>query len=804
MFSRFLTDARQAWRGARRQPLTLSFIILTVALITGAGSAVFAVANAALIRPLPFPAGESLARIHLFPPGVSDFSQANPLHPLDFVRLQQRLTLADGPGGITPVERSLGDEGDPASVSAAQASAALFEVLGVAPALGRTFTVEEDRDNAPVAVISDTLWRSRFGADAGVIGRMVRIDRVSHEIIGVMPPGFEPAYVPSDLWTPLGIHDGRLDRPNATFIVNVVRLRPGTSLRQLEAEVRSILAAVAEESPVTMHGWTGGVRSLREAVFGTQTTPVLLLVGGVIVLAAIGIANLMNLTLARMLGRGSELRLRFALGARRRDLLRAAATEATVVAIAGGAIGLLLAALVTPVLIDLDPVGIVARQAVTVDWRVFASTLTLSLVVTLASSLLPIARLASGRRSLAVTADRTASHGPSLWWRAALITGQTALALVLLSSSLLLLQGFDRTAGTDPGFDPRHVLGAQLRLPEAVYASPAVRTTLLDGVLESIRSVPGIVSAASTMNLFQPGFQYVTLVHTDDPPVPDAVPHTVQFRRVSDGYFETMRIPLLRGRDFTAADREGTEPVAIVSRLFANQYYAGADPVGRRVVRGAATSPPTTIVGLVSDVSDVGYGQAPGATIYLPYRQTSLRTTPISLVVRTESDPRRRVDAIARAVRAVDPAQPLSRVTTLEDFLRDSLGAQRFRATLIGAFAALGLLLSAVGIYGMTARSVIERRREVGIRLALGGAPRAIWWTVARRSLSALVLGAAAGAALTIASTRVLTSYFAELADVPASAGWPAAILLALAGAAAALIPARRATRVDAVETLRG
>jgi putative ABC transport system permease protein len=797
-------DFRIALRAARRRPGPFLVAAATVAVVAGAGGAVFAVANAALLRPLPFARADRLARIYLLPPGVTDrVFGANPLHPLDFVRLRQRLTLAEGPEGLWGRERAIGGQTGPESVAAAGVSAGLFPLLGVGPALGRTFTDEEDRAGAPVVVLSDGLWRRRFGADPAVIGRAIDIDRVRHEVIGVMPRGFEPVYLRSELWTPLGIHEGNLPLPAATYIQNVIRLHDGVDLAAAEAEVRAILADVSGESPITLRDWQVGVWSLREAQFGPQTGALLLLMVAVGALALMAAVNLAHLAIARALGRRTETAVRLALGARRRDLWRADAIDAMLTAAVGGAAGLALAAWLLPALLSLDPSGVVRPDDVAIDWRVVVGAIGLALVVTLSVATAPGAWDARRPATALGGAGRAAGSRPARRARARLVGLEAALAVVLLSAALSVFRAFEATAHQDPGFDPRAVYGAQLRLAEAAYATPEARVALLDTVLAQVRAVPGVAGAATSMNLLVPGSAYVTLVYTSDPVAPGDAARTVQFRRVSEDYFRTMRIPLVDGRDFDAHDTAGTPLVAIVSRRFAESWLPPGRAVDRLVRRGRQTSPPLRIVGVVGDVSDVGFGQAPEPTIYLPYRQGSSTAVPLTLFVRATDDRRDVMPAVRRAVLEADPAQPMSDVVPVVRFLADSVGPQRFRSLLLAAFGLIGLLLAAVGIYGVTARSVVERTREVGIRLALGGSPSGVWRVVTAGTLRAVVAGVAAGTVAAALSARALAHLLPELQSAPAGAWWPMALVLLGVGVAAAAMPALRATRVDPLRALR-
>ncbi len=479
--------------------------------------------------------------------------------------------------------------------------------------------------------------------------------------------------------------------------------------------------------------------------------------------------------------------------------------QSLIIATAGGGAGLLAAQAMVPALVALDPANALTSDALALDWRVACVVALLAFVVITAAALLPASRVAGGdvAAALAEGARRTIGGPGHERLRAWLVATQTALALVLVSSGALLASAFEHTARTHPGFDPEHVLTAQLRLAETAYASAELRTAFVDSVLARVRAIPGVVEASTTMNMFVPGFTFQTLVHIEGRPTATGEPHTVLFRRISPGYFRTLRIPEQAGRTFDSRDTSAGMPVAVVSQSFAQRFWPGEDVMGKRLRRNGVNAPWLTIIGIVGDVHDVGYGQAPDAIIYIPYAQNNVATSPIGLVVRTEADPLLYGAAIKAAIWAVDPAQPLSSIRTLEAFLSDSLGAQRFRSVLLGLFACVGLLLAAVGVYAVTARSVAERTREVGVRIALGGQPHRVWWAVARRTLGAFAAGLGVGCAGAAAAASLLAWIFPEVQAASPLAAAPAFVLLVLAGGGTTLAAAFRATRVDPIRALR-
>jgi len=803
MFDSLWRDTRHAARGLLGRPLHTAVTTLTLALVVGAGSALLAVVDATLIRPLPFKDAPRLVRLYAQPPGTSEVRQRLPLHPLEFVRFRKELQHADAVEGLWALERSIGGDGEPESVPAALVSAGLFRLLGGGPIVGRSFTEEEDRAGARLVVLGYGLWQRRFAGDPAVLGRTLAIDREPHEIIGVMGPGFEPAYVESQLWTPLAIHEGNLPTPRSAYVQNVARLRPGATVEQLNAEVAARMALLVKETPGTHAGWSGGTVSLRDAQFGAQRPALLILTAAVGVLALIACVNLGHLSLAQAMSRRLERAVRAALGADTRDLARLQALESVILAALGTTAGLMLAYLALPALLRLDPQTARTLGDVRIDARVVAGAALLAGCVALVSGLLPLAR--ERGQDPAGPLGQVTRGGIGTRFegrlRMVLVAAETGLAVVLVAAGALLLSGFEGLARQHPGFDPHGVLTAQLRLAASDFPTEAARAAQVRRVLERLEVTPGIAEASITLNQFRPGFYVATQVQIEGRPTPDGQPHLAQFRRVSPGYFRTLRIPLLEGRDFGEGDVVGAPPVVVVSRLFAARFWPGESALGKRVHRANAWN---EVIGVVGDVSDVGYGQPPEATIYVAYSQNNAATAAAGLVVRAQNGAAAALaPAVRAAVKAVDPAQPLGHVVTLESFLADSLGPQRFRSTLLLAFAGLGLALAVLGVYGVTARAVQERTREIGVRLALGAEPKAVWKLVVGQAMRAVALGVATGTALAGAAGLTLVKALPGMEHAEATSVLPAVLVLVATAFAAAAVPARRAAKVAPLAALR-
>jgi len=781
-------------------------VIATLALLLGPSTAVFAVLNATAVRPLPFADGSRLVQVFTFPPHVTDEGSRNPLGALDFLRLRQHTTLAVEFAGQWARERALGGtDADPESIPTSAVSANFFRTLGAAPLRGRTFTDVDDRTDAKVAVISFALWHRRFGASEAVLGQHITIDREDYVIVGVMGPAFNALYVPADLWTPLAISEGHLFLPAATFVQTIARLKPGVPAGQLRAELNQLMVDVGKEAPQTRGGWTVKVESVREAQFGASRPALLVLLVAVATLALMAMANLANLTIAEAASRRGEFALRTALGAGRATLLRSAAVENVLLALGGGAAGIALSRWSLPAILALDPATAKQLGAVPLDWRVDAATVCLALIVALASGLGPVFAVTRGNlaRHLADTARRTAGSRRASQIRSLLVAAETLLAVVLLSVGALLLTAFDRASRLDPGFDPHQVLGGQLRLSALAYPSPDSRTHLVASVLDRLRATPGIADASVTQNLFIPGFAFVTAIRIDGKPSPDGQPYTVQFRRAMPRYFATMKIPEIDGRTFDDHDGPQALPVAVVSRLFADKFWPGERAVGKRIIRPADVAHPLTVIGVVGDVNDAGLGQAKAATMYTTYAQGNVATASVGLVIRTAGDPLAMASTVTGVVHQIDPAQPFSGVTTMDRFLDDSLGPDRFRGVLLIVFASTGLLIAAVGIYGVASRGVAERTRELGVRMALGGQPSDMRALVLRRAAAGIGIGFIAGVPVAWLAGLAIRHW---LPDVGGAAPGTLAVAwgaLGAAGALAATVPAMRAGRVDPLVALR-
>jgi len=778
--------------------------LLTVTVVVAAVSAVFTVANATFLRPLPFPGADRLVLVYQMPPMRTEFRDANPFTPRSFDTFRAHTSSLERVEGIWALTRAVGGDAEPEAVPAGRVSAGFFAMFGGRAALGRVFSEEEAVSDAKVAVLGHGLWQRRFGGDPNVVGRTVIVDGEAHVITGVMAAGFEPAFVPSEFWTPLSIRN-----PSSQVALSSVRtfglLRPGTTIAQAMPDAERMMALLKEEQPVLLKGWSAGMKKLREAQFGQQGPAVLMLLAAVTALGLIAVANLANLTLADVMFRRGDFAVRAALGASRVDVGAEELTQALVLAAAGGTMGLALAVWLVPALLALDSTRAFTAAQAPFDWRVAACGFAVAAAVMLLAVAAPMLRVTGPSLAVDLTAGnrRTSGGRAAQRTRVVLVAAQTALALLLLSAGAQIVSALLASSRARPGFDPSGLVTGQLRLSALSFPEVPDRARFVERVLERLRAVPGVTAAGTTLNTFTVNGSFTTLVDVEDKPSPTGDSYAVQYRRVSPGYFDAMRIALVRGRAFDPHDGLDAPLVAIVSRGFARRFWGDGDPIGRHIKRGVNARGWTTVVGVVDDVRDVGLDLEPADTLYTPYYQGSSVAAPVGLVVRTSGDPRGMVPAIRRAIWDIDPKQPLANVVTMEQFLSDTLGAQRFRALLVSACGAIGFVLAIIGTYGVTARSVVERTREVGIRLALGGDPLRVWWAVAWGSMRAVVGGAVIGIALSGLAGAVLAALLPEVQRGAFGFAVASAAALAAVGGVASLIAARGAIAVEPVQALK-
>jgi putative ABC transport system permease protein len=793
---------RTAWRTLYSRPALALTRVLTIAVIIAAVSSVLAVANATIFNRLPYPSPGRLVRVALVAPGGDRATDTMTLYPIAFARLRDTGKGLASLEGSWLEDHAVTGAGEPETLSGVRVTPGYLPLLGASMVHGRTFSVEEALRQEPVVVLAHSTWMRLFGGDASVLGRTLTIDREAHTVIGVLSRHFESPSGTPDFYLPLDHR--RNDALRATVIQTVGRLPAGGTIEQAESALATALAEAEREVPDLLRGHTVTVRDLGEALYGSRRPALVMLMIAVVALTFVAIANLTNLTIADQLGRQADFAIRLALGGSRFAIAKPEVAQCALIAALGLAAGLAAAASVLPGMLALDPSGAFVTERVAIDWRVVLASTVAAAVVMVTTVLIPFVRLSRAEPGMVLAASgrRLAGSRQSRRLRTVLVGMQAAITLVLLSSAALIVAALLRTAAVAPGFDATNVVTAQLRLSGEAFPDPEARARFVSQLLDRLRDVPGIIAAGTTLNRFRGG-SYTTNVSIEGQPTPDGTPYSLQFRRVSPGYFDAMRIKVISGRAFTLNDDATALPVAIVSRSFAERFWPAEDPIGRRVRRGAATSPPITIVGVVDDVRDAGLGVPPAPTLYTPFYQGSSAAAPVALVVRTAGNPAATIAAIKNAVWSVDPHQPLSHIVTLEDVLAASLGPQRFRAILVALCGAFGLLLATIGTYAVTARSVSERTREVGIRIAVGGDPRDVWWTLASQGARAVATGAVFGLGVSAIVDRSMVSLLPEIGDPTWRFRLSAAVALALVGTLSSVLAARRTVTIDPLRALQ-
>jgi putative ABC transport system permease protein len=803
-----LQDVRYGARMLRKNPGFTAVAVVALALGIGANTAIFSVVNAVLLRPLAFPEPDRLVTLaeNNLRRGVDHSSVSYP----NFADWREQNASFESAAASmeSDFNTSIGDQ--PERVQAAIVSASLFHVLGVEPVLGRGFTDEEDRPGAgPVVVLGYGFWQQRFGGDPGVIGRSIPVEGLNVTIVGVMPAGFRfpVGTTPVPMLAPLSFLSADMQgQRGAHFLSVVARLRPGVTLEQARADMDAIGQRLAAQYPDSNTDTSVTVTLLHERLVTDVRPALLVLLGAVGFVLLIACANVANLLLVRSTARRKEIAIRAALGAGRWRVVRALLTESTLLACLGGALGLLLAIWGTDVLISVGPTGLVRVDEISVDGRVLGFTVAVSLVTGIVFGLLPALHASRIDLSEALKeggANRVASARDRV--RSALVVTEVALSVVLLIGAGLMVRSFARLLDVDPGFRPDHVVTAQLTLPDATYTEPQQVAAFYDRVLDRLRQIPGVQSAGAVTTLPLDGSRISVSYEVEGQPTPPGLQQSAGFDAVSPGYFRTLGIPILTGRDFTDQDRADGRPVIIVNEAMARRCWPGQDPIGKRITSGITMDdgdpPVREVVGVVGDVRHNSLSSEARAAYYIPFAQVPMGMA--TLAVRTAAEPAAVTSAMRAAVRDVDSNQPLYNARVMEQVVAESVATPRFYATLLGIFGAVALVLAAVGIYGVMAYSVTQRTHEIGVRIALGAQPLQVLRLVVGHGLALALVGVGIGLAAAFALTRLMSSMlFGVSATDPLTFGGLAALLVGVA-LLACYVPARRASRVDPMVALR-
>jgi predicted permease len=807
-------DLRYGLRVLSRSPGFSVATILVLALGIGANTLIFSVVNAVLLRPLPFQDSSRIMQIWHVPParsfpGLTLFS-VSPANYLDWQSQGHSFEEMAAYGGAT---FNIGGKERPEAIQAAPVAAGFFSILRVHPALGRTFSPEEDRPGqGHVVVLGNTLWRDHFGADPGIIGRNIVLDGETYNVIGVMPPKFKfPDF--AQLWVPLAwTNEKRAVRGNHNYMV-IGRLKTGVDILSAKAEISAISSRLEQLYPEDDKGWGATLVPLREQIVGDVRPALLVLLGAVAFVLLIACANVANLVLAKTLSRRKEIAIRTALGASRLAVLRQVLVETVMLSLTGGALGLFLARFGMTLIVKLLGDRLPRATEITLDAQVLTFTVFVALFAGILAGVLPAVRFTRTDVSEALKQgqSRGSSDSGGSKTRGLLVISEVALSLVLLIGAGLMLRTLWQLSRVQPGFDPNNVLTMAIPVPATKFHSPAAQISFFDRVLQRVRATPGVEAAGVIDDLpLDNGGSHQAITIEGQPVVPMADQPEVDIRLVSPDYLRTMRIPLIRGRDLTDADAAGRSAVVLISASLASRFWPNEDPLGKHVTLTFFPDAAREVVGIVGDVKLDSLDETrPVATVYRPLDQVSAppsepwRSFGMSLAVRTSADPMSVVSAVTSAVHQVDAEAPVADVNSMEGLISASLSPQRFNMLLLGAFAGLALLLAAVGIYSVLSYTVRRRVREIGIRMALGATHSDVLSMVVADGMKPILVGVGIGLAAALALGRVVSSLiFGVRATDPLTFALVAALLVAV-GLLATVIPAYRATRVEPVRTLR-
>jgi putative ABC transport system permease protein len=726
--------------------------------------------------------------------------------PGNFSEWRRRQRAFSGMAATRGGSASVTGDGAPEQVRGRRVSQSFFDVLGVRPAIGRTFTDDEDRTGAPVVVISDGLWKRRYGADRAIVGRTILMSDNRYQVIGVMPPGFVFRDREIDYWSPIALTPAVAADRNSHFLNVVARLAPGVSLASAGDEMRRIATELQREFPGSNTNIGAVVVPIKEDALGHTRLELLVLMAAAAAVLLIACANLASLLLSRAVGRRGELAVRAALGATRGRLMQQMVIEAATVSLVGGAIGLALAPAGTAVMARLTPQGFPALPSSVLDLRLLAFTLALSIVTSVTFSIVPAWQASRVWLQDALQQNaRTSVGGRGRLTRDALVVLQVSAALVLLAGAGLMLRTLANLRAIDVGFQPDRLMTLATTLPAARYQEPQKRLAFYTRVTDEARALAGVERAAYVSNLpfVSRGDTISFAIEGAAPPAP-GVPSDALYRVGTYDYLATIGARLVEGRLLDGRDVAAAPRAVVVNETMARHYWPGASALGHALRFGAPNTPTFTIVGVVRDLRERGYELTMKPGVYLSYAQTPATwALPEFLVVRAKGRPEDLVDALRRIVSAADPDQPVARVRTMTDIVELDVADRRQQMLLLGAFAGLALLLASVGLYGVLSYVVTQRSRELGLRLALGATTGSIMRIVVARGLSLTGFGLAIGLALAWALTRALQSVlYGVSAGDPATYGAVVALLGVIA-LAACYMPARRASRLDPTAVLR-
>jgi predicted permease len=811
-----IQDVRYSLRAMRNNPGFFGIAALTLALGIGASTAVFSLVNTILLKPLPYPNANRVVMLWREGPlaGIGDM----PWAPNEYSILARAATAFQNLGAFKKESFNLTGSSSPELLEGVRASAGFFPALGVSPSLGRTFTTEEDQPGHDhVTVLSNRLWRSRFGGDAGIVGKTVDLNGYPYTVIGVMPASFtfpnQDGIPPlldlpkeTQLWVPLALPVAPKGA-NEFGVIGQLRGdgRPGQVVQDMKVVERTLEEQIPQEK-----GWSSRVVLLTQQTTTDARRPLLLLLGAVSIVLLIACANVAGLTLNRSLGRRRELTLRGALGAGRSRLVRQLMTESLLLASVGGIMGIVFGEVSLYLVKHFGPDSIPHLHETGLDPQVIGYALGITLITGLLFGLAPAvgATRMNMVEALKEGGQRTGGSATAPRIRNALLVTQVAMALVLVIAAGLLIRTFYSMLRSDAGFDAARVVTFELPLPTPKYADTGRMAQLYQQVLLRLQSVPGIQSAGLTSVVPMGGVPDGTVIRMPEHPATNRSEQPyANYSFASPGYFATIGTPLLRGRDFTDADTLSSVPVTIITSSMAKRYFHGEDPIGKQVGVATTKIPVRTIIGVVANIKHASLREEPDPEMFVPYTQNEIRTWPsmqtMQFAVRTRTDQIEITESVRQAVHAVDPDLPVAKFTTLATLVDRSMTADRFSMLLVGSFGLLALILASIGMYSVISYSVMQRTPEIGVRIALGAQRAQIFVMILQQAGRLAIAGIAIGLIAALGATRLMTRFLYGVQ--PADAVTFAAVSLLLASVVfwACYVPARRAMKVDPMTALR-
>src|SRR5579871_4366791 len=814
-----LQDLRHSLRLYTKSGGITLLAVLTVALGIGATTAIFSMVNTILLKPLPFPSPERIVIPWRLPPPTLTIGYSEiPWGRAEVLLFANENKSFESLGAFKGDSFNLTGTGDPVRLDGLRASAGFFPALGVAPILGRTFTVEEDQPgHENKAVLSYQIWQDQFAGDSGVLGKTIDLNGEPYTVIGVMPQGFSFPHAQempgifnfpraTQIWTPLAVKTGPTIPGELSELAMIARTRPGITIEQVQSELDVLKKRLETEHPRAKGWYRSRAASLERQVTEGSRRPLLLILGMVVIVLFIACSNVANLLLARSFARQRELTLRTALGAQRSRLIRQLLTESLLLALCAGAVGAALASMAISAIKAFGPIDIPRLRDVGLDLRVLLFTLSLTVLTGIFFGLAPAFGVTAQNlvRSLNEGGQRTGIGARGARARKAILIVQMAFALILAVSAGLLTQTFLHLLKVDLGFRPENILTFELSLPPAQYKDHAQIVLLYQKILEQLKTVSSISSAGLVETIPLGGATESTMLSIPGHAVTNRKDSPfANYTIASPGYFGTVGTPILRGRDFLDSDLDSSLPVAIINTAMAKKFWPGEDPIGK-LVGTPTVIIPSTIVGIVPDVKHLSLREVPDPEMYVPYTQKvypSMLT--MDIVLRTKVDPLSVTEEARRTVHAVDPNLPVARVLTLKTLVNDSMSQQRFSVWMIGIFGVIAVVLASVGMYGVISYSVVQRTQEIGVRMALGASRQDVSMMVLVQGARLAGIGILFGLLAAFGVGRLLVSLLYGVRSWDPLTFLGMASLLLVVALLACYVPARRAADVDPMVALR-